>query len=132
MQTNKSVTEIIAGALEIFTRGSRGGLRKKAAWNNYTLEDNETYCALGALSKSAVGHSNYSHKGNLGKAADLVASCIPESIRENRGIEVGEDIPEWNDNLSATRGFVSIKRAFCKALKLSMKQEKGKRRKKAA
>lgn len=112
----KSVSEIIAGALEIFKGGK--------AWNNGSLhmrrydggQEVDTYCALGGLSKAATGRTSYSSRGNLGKAKKLVASFVPRSY----GIERGNDIPTWNDSLS-DGGFHAIKRVFCKALKASMK-----------
>lgn len=132
MRTNKSVVDIIAGALEIFTKGPKGETLKKARWNNYQLRDedddgNETYCALGALSKSAYGAvSGYygRPKDNYRKAADLVASCIPGSTRYHRqGIIDGGGIPNWNDTLSKRRGFTSVKSVFCKALKKAIAEE---------
>lgn len=127
----KTVTGIIAGALELFTRGPNGEKLRKARWNNHSLssgdnDGNETYCALGALSQAANGLVSYSSEGNLGKAKDLVASCIP--ARYN--VADDGDIPGWNDSLSEKRGFTAIKRVFCKALKKSIELErKGKRRK---
>lgn len=128
MKTDKSVTEIIAGALEIFTRGPNGGKLKKARWNNSSLFKNEngteTYCALGALSMSAYGKVAYPEiHDNYREAADLVASCVPERYRLDGD---GESIPTWNDNLKR-RGFRSVKRAFCKALKQSVKPPRRKR-----
>ena len=131
--TQKSVTEIISGALELFTRGPRGGTLRKARWNNNDLTSTnddgiKTYCALGALSMAAYGAVAYPNShDNYSEAADLVASCIPESTKAKQSIQNGGDIPNWNDELSATRGFTSIKRVFCKALKKSMLSQGRKR-----
>ena len=109
--------------MEAFTRGPRGGKLRKARWTTGTLYDREedTVCALGALGEAYAGNAEYadsrSHfKGNFGKAADLVASCVPKKYN----VEDGLHIPDWNDELSEKRGFTSIKRVFCAALKKSM------------
>ena len=77
---------------------------------------NVTYCAIGAISKAAHGSATYTLTGNGLKAANLIASCVPKSYNVNNH----NDIPYWNDSLSETRGFTSIHRVFCKALKKSM------------
>lgn len=134
MKITKSPAEIIAGALAVFTTGPRGGRARKARWNNEDLQlggiengepaGTETYCALGALSMAAKGDAKYNSTGALGVAADIVAECIPESIRNRGYIKNGKDIPLWNDSLSSSRGFTSIKRTFCKALKVAIERER--------
>ena len=131
-RVNKSVTEIIAGALDLFTKGPKGGKLRKAKWITGDAGDaEEGFCALGALSETALGAGyarDYDFDGKLKKAADLVASCVPVSVAYN--VLGWKDIPEWNDSLSDSRGFTSIKRVFCKALKKSIAQDrkKGKKR----
>ena len=113
---SKTVTDVIAGALDVFTRGPRGGKLRKARWNNHTLrstddDGNQTYCALGALAE-ATKRLKASSRVKY-QAERLVQSSIPKSFNV-------KCIPDWNDGLSAERGFASIKRVFCKALKTSM------------
>lgn len=133
----KSVSEIISGALELFTRGPRGGKLRKARWITgdasqeiYDEKDEVTgysFCALGALSAAAEGVEaarDSDFYGKLREAGDLVASCIPKKYHDLDGDVSYDDIPEWNDNLSEKRGFVSIKRAFCKALKIAVAKER--------
>ena len=113
---SEQITNIIAGALDIFTRGPKGGKLKKARWNNWTIHDDseDTYCSLGALQESA--RKQKIPVSYCRTAENLVASCVPKSYEITRG----NMIPDWNDSLSANGGFASVKRVFCKALKKSM------------
>ena len=134
MITSKSVSEIIAGALELMTRGPKGERLKKAAWikgdavieRAFDSEGNPIaykFCALGALSAAAEGVEaarDEGFYGTLEQAGNLVAEQIPEKYKD---FGTYYDIPEWNDNLSKKHGFRGIKRAFCKALKVALDKE---------
>lgn len=136
MRQEKSVSEIIAGALELMTRGPRGGKLKKARWivgspkNEIYGSDGETiigyeFCALGALSAAAEGVERARDCGFTGKlreAGELVAEHLPGDRRSDDY----QDVMGYNDDLSEKRGFTAIKRVFCKALKTALDKE-GKR-----
>lgn len=116
----KKVSEIIAGALEIFGKDGEH-------WNNHALasvkyhdgKKIDTYCALGGLSKAAYGSVAYPRKeNNYKKAAELVLAHTPKYYQDT-------SILNWNDSRpSGKRGFNQIKKAFCAALKTALEQEK--------
>lgn len=132
METSKSPAQIIAGALALF----RGGER----WNNFTLKgmrtidekQEETFCALGALSQAANGKVSYPKDGVLKEAADIVAGCVPRcritDCESDVYYEKPQDsfgIPGWNDTrLAGPEGFAQIKKVFCKALKVALERER--------
>jgi len=123
-KVKQSPAEIIAGALEIFDGGKN--------WIPGTLhetdhEGNERYCAIGALSKAADGRCHYMYESDnddLTEAANIVTSCVPRKLYQEPYPNPDEAIPDWNDSLSPKTGFRSIKRVFCKALKIALEQEK--------
>lgn len=120
-----SVSEILSGALALLQTGPRGGKLHKARWTTGIAhnKDADTYCALGALSKVALRTATdlpHRFTDTLGKAAKLVVKHIPKSYK----CYTISDIPGWNDQLSDTRGFTSIKRVFCNALKESLVNER--------
>ena|SRR3990167_4722898 len=124
----KTVAEVIAGAIQLFTRSNNGVPLHEPKWNNHSLQIGDKYCVLGALSKVAVGRTCYPNDVKATKeykeAADLVASCVPEGYK----VKTGRGIPHWNDSLSERTGFSSVKKVLCKALNKALKQEEGKRR----
>lgn len=129
----KTVTEVLVRALEVF--GPNG-----EHWNNYALHDTspagETYCALGALGKT-IGDINASyvsdHDSVVYQAATLVAQCVPKGHIDPEYKHIPDYIPDWNDSLTAGKqGFRSIKSVFCRAIKKSMQQEGGGKRKATA
>lgn len=114
----RKVTRTLQKALLLF-RGGKG-------WMTYALESEdhmgeETYCALGAISKVGLGHTDYVGDGDT--VADEAARLLRDVVRipRGRGDSVEDDIPNWNDT---KKSFRPIREGFCRAIKKSMALER--------
>ena len=130
-QTRKSASEIIAGAIKLFRDGK--------GWNNYglhgTTDDGEdTFCAIGGLQKAAfnqVVSSGYTggFSPRFTSKPDNVEAYEKAHNLIKAAAGIKKSIPEWNDALPAgAKSYVKIKKAFCSALKVALKQEAPKKK----
>lgn len=149
MAKEKSVSEIIAGALELFQcKGPKGGKTTDHNWTkgaaiNYPYANGDPdlskaqFCALGALSASANGIDNandhaYRWRGRLREAANLIAESIPKTALRRIGCVTDDplsvsNIPYWNDEYRTT--YRQVKNTFCRALRKAVELESTTKRK---
>lgn len=119
-------TRILIKALKLM----EGGHWSSSALEDFNERGEETYCAMGAISKVAegktrdVGSDTRITPRAADRAADILASVI--KVPGGRSESTSSNIPEWNDHGD---DFRKIKRGFCRAIKKSMEPATRKRNK---